>query len=234
MVQQQSKSALAEPYEVKALLGTLSSVEAERVVSRKKEKWSDYEVGDSSAFRLAVFGSIMVELAKWRVGRAAGGATYVRTEHDPEVYAVGADLHARLGRKFNDWRDKTFLHVNKNLVDKISFQYPADSGFVLEKKSGAWMIGSETADSLEVQNYLSRLQSKDLTRFIDGYSPPGKPDVTLQIEGGALPHTEVKAWKETGRRWVLASTAQPGVYFQDSTFTRNLFAGKKALLHKPK
>jgi hypothetical protein len=44
----------------------------------------------------------------------------------------------------------------------------------------------------------------------------------------------VKAWKETARRWVLASTAQPGAYFQDSTFTRNLFAGKKALLHKSK
>ena len=230
MVEQQSRSAVAEPYQLQTLLETLTNVEPERIVSRKKEKWTDYEVGDSSAFRMVAYGANREELAKWRIGRQTGGTTYLRTEDDPEVYAVTANLHTRFAKKFNDWRDKTFLHLKKTLVEKVSFRYPADSGFVLEKRSGAWMIGTERADSMSVENYLSKLQSKDLTHFVDAWSPTGDADITLRIEGSALPETEVKAWKETGRRWILASTAQPGVYFRDSTFTRDLFTGKRALL----
>ena len=234
MVEQQSRSAAADPYQVKTLLETLCNVQPERMVSRKKDKWPDYEVGDSSAFSMVAYTGNMEELANWRLGKQTGGTTYLRSADDPDVYAVNGALRTRLEKKFNEWRDKTFLRVKKDLVNKVIFNYPADSGFVLEKKSGAWMIGNQTADSLMVARYLGKLQSKDLTNFPDAYYPDGNPDITLRIEGTTMPETEVKAWKNAGRQWILASTAQPGVYFSDSTFTRDLFAGRKSLLKRSK
>lgn len=230
-VAQRSRSAAVEPYQVRSLLQTLSSVQPERMLSRKKAKWSNYQVGDSAAFRMTAYNDAMKEIADWRVGKESAGATYLRSEGDPEVYAVDGNLRSKFNKDFNAWRDKTFLRVKKNLIGKIEFRYPADSGFVLEKNAGAWMIGNQKADSLKVENYLGMLQSKDLTHFADDYTPSANPDVTLSIDGTAS-HTEVKGWKDAGKKWIVSSTAQEGVYFSDSTFVDDLFIGKKALLGK--
>lgn len=230
-VAQKSRSAAAEAYQVRSLLQTLATLQPERMVSRKKEKWSNYQVGDSASFRLTAYNDAKKEIADWHVGKSSAGATYLRTEGDAEVYAVEGNLRSKFDKAFNAWRDKTFLHVNKNLIEKIDFRYPADSGFVLEKKAGAWMIDGRKADSVKVANYVARLQSKDLTHFADDFSETRDPDITLSIEGSALQEV-IKGWKGDGKNWVLSSTAQKDAYFSDSTFVRDLFVGKNALTGK--
>lgn len=231
IVQQDSRSAAVEPYQIRALLQTLSNVKPGRMVSRKKEKWNDYRVEDSTALMVTTLDEDAGKLAAWAVGKENAGVTYVRPADETEVYAVEENLRSRFDKTFNDWRDKTFLRVGRDAMDRITFTYPADSGFVLEKKSGAWMIGQEKADSAKVQRYLGRLQSRDLSGFADNFSPGGDPDVVLSIDGSTL-HTEVKGWKGSGKKWILSSTAQEGVYFSDSTFVEDLFVGKKVLTGK--
>lgn len=229
-IQQQDKNVGVQRYQVNSLLQTLSDIRPERMVSRKKEKWDDYQVGDSSAFRMVAYNGEMEELANWNIGKQSQGMTYLRPGSAHEVYAVEGSLRTRLHKGFDEWRDKSFLRIDKSFINNIAFRYPSDSSFVLEKKDRAWMIGNEKADSAKVEDYLYQMQSKDLTSFADGFSPSGEPDVTVMFMSDSALHAEVKGWKQPGGKWVLSSGLQEGIYFRDSTFMKDLFAGRKAFL----
>lgn len=229
-IRQENKSANVEEYQLDQVLGTMNNIKPERMVSRKKDNWDEYHVGDSLAIRLTAYTADMDELGSWRIGRESAGNTYIRSEDRDEVYVVGGNLRSRFDKDFNDWRDKSFLRIDKAFIDKITFHYPADSGFVVEKDGRTWMIGNQKADSAKVENYLYKLQSKDLSGFADEFSPSADPDITVEFSSNSVPHAVVKAWNDPAGRWILNSAFQPGVYFQDSVFWDDIFVGKKVLL----
>lgn len=212
-----------------ALLRTLATINAERIVSRNEEKWDTYQVGDSTGTQVVIADGAKNELAHWYIGKQSQGATYARRDGETEVYALNGYLQSEFDKDFDDWRDKTFLEVETSSVEKIMFAYPADSSFVLEKKANGWVIGNAIADSAKVERYLGRLRAKDLTAFADHFSPETEPDITLTITAGTTPAATVKGWKTDGDKWVLGSSFQEGVYFSDSTFVDDLFIGKAQL-----
>lgn len=220
------KRAQIRPFEIKRLLRALTNVKPERIVSRKKEKWHQYQVSDSSAMQLLALDKHDNEMAEWFVGKKSQGSTYIRHTDASDIYAVAGDLRNDLDKEFNEWRDRTFLKVDKYLVDRLTFQYPADSGFVLEKKGAAWMIADSKADSTNVASFLNTIQQKELNRFEDEFSPSAHPVLTLMIEGVAAP-IYIKAWEKADDDWILSSTLQQGTFFRDSSFTEELFRGKK-------
>lgn len=228
-VEQNTRTAKVARSERDALLRTLANVSAERIVSRKEQKWDNYEVGDSTALEVVLFGNDMRELAHWYVGRQSQGATYARADGENEVYALNGSLRRALDKNFADWRDKTFLEINPAFVEKIAFSYPADSSFILEKQSDGWMVADVPADSARVEHYLGLLRSKNLTTFAQ-QSPTRDADVTVKIEGNAITPVTVKGWRSEGNRWVLSSSMQDSVYFYDSAFVDDLFVGKEAML----
>ena len=225
------KRAAARSFELDKLLGTLSSLEPERVVSRREEKWEQYEVNDSSALQLLAYRAGDSKIAEWFIGRQSGGVTYVRDADDPEIYAVEGDLRTMLSKDFNDWRDRTFLKVPTDLVNKITFKYPLDTGFVLEKAGRAWMIGNMEADSARVATYLNEIERKELNAFLEGPPPSSEPVVTIAIEG-SKPHAIVKGWtKEADDGWTVSSTLQEDAYFDGSSFAQEIFRGRTWFLN---
>lgn len=225
-VEQGNKRANVQHWQVNNVLQTLYTTQPERMVSRKEEKWDQYHVGDSAAIRLMAYDASGKVLGTWYIGKQSQGMTYLRAGDETEVYAVEGLLHARFDRDFDDWRDKSFLKIDRSFIDRIRFDYPADSGFVLGKKGGQWTIGNVKADSSRVDRYLFRIQSKDLSAFADDFSPAGEPDVTVEFSSKEIPHAFVKGWKQSANHWILSSALQPGVYFEDSTFADDLFVGR--------
>src|SRR5690606_11731904 len=119
---------------------------------------------------------------------------------------------------------RTFLRVEKSLIDKITFRYPADSGFVLQKESSRWLANGLTADSARVETYLEKLRSKELSGFVNDSKPSADPDIVLDIQGPAYQQS-VQAWNGGDGEWILTSSFQPGVYFNDDGFADELFPG---------
>lgn len=222
----------ARQFEIFTLLQSLNNVKPERVVTRKKDKWDDYEVSDSTGVQLTLLGKDDEKLAEWLVGRASQGLTYIRRSDDEVVYAVDGNIRSKVAKDFNHWRDRTFLKVNKEEISRLTFIYPADSGFVMEKGAHTWMIDGQEADSATVESYLRKIQTKDLTQFENGFVSTSEPDVTLIFEGSARPRVEVKGWKNSHDEWILTSSLQEGVYFHDTTFVKDLFLGKEWFLNE--
>jgi hypothetical protein len=162
---------------------------------------------------------------------AGGIFTYVRLANENEVYSVEGFLESTFNKSYNDWRDKAFLRLKKEMITSIQFYYPADSSFMLTKKEKGWWIGSERADSLKVNNYISQLELKNATTFADNYLPGKAAEVTIQLKGESGLLASIEGWKRAND-WALKSSWQPTIYFSsDQTgIVKSLFESKKNLI----
>jgi len=224
---------------IKSVLGSLANMQAQRMTSRKREKWNDFNVGDNSTHvsvyqhgnKIADFHVGKLGFTQSSDGGFGGAYTYVRLSDEDEVYSVEGFLESTFNNSFNDLRDKTFLKLNKSEITKISFRYPADSSFVLEKRDSIWYAGTDKADPSKVENLLNQFSSKYLTEFVDGFTPTSQPQVILKADGQSGNLLTIEAWKRDETDWILTSSVQKGVYFssQGSTIVGDVFLGKSKL-----
>lgn len=214
-VEQSGINASADAYAVSNVLKALNDLEFDRVVTRNEDKWEDYGVTDDTGIKVTVSGK-SGQLSTFVVGAPREGEAFLRSLDDDEVYTVNATVHSAFARDFNSFRNRTFLKVPKDLVTRMVFRYPADSGFVLERRDNAWMIENTRADSAKVESFLNTLRSRNLSAFADDFVPSGEPDMTLVVSGTAGDLETVRAWRQPDSTWRLASGVQPDVYFSDS------------------
>jgi hypothetical protein len=149
-----------------------------------------------------------------------------------EVYAVEGFLQPTFDNAYNDWRDKTFLKLNKEDIQEVAFTYPADSGFVLTKRDSVWYVNAGAAELSKINPFLSRMSNTYLTEFVDEFKPASKPEAVIRVSGKSGNLVTVECWKnESG--WVLTSSIQKGIYFSDkgSSVVKEILIGKKKLLH---
>lgn len=222
----------AEKARVRELLGALSNLTPERFVTRSEDKWDTYEVAPENAIGVEIFRD-KKRLTGLMIGKEAAGKTYVRNSDEREVYTVNGYLRSTTGKDFDAWRDASFLRIERDGIYRITFSYPADSSFTIEKKNNAWMVDDAKADSTAVSQYLNRLRSKDHRHFADGFLPDRKPDVVLTFTGGEN-DTVVEAWNTAFYEWVYRSSRQPDVFFLDSKMdlTRDILQGRSTFVKK--
>lgn len=237
-----------------SLLNYMVKLVPQKMATRKKEKWNDYQVGDSTTRVQFLAGNdVLADVHIGRVGfdqnamrqmqqqqqfgggGMSGAFTYVRLDGEDEVYTVEGFLESSFNRSLNDWRDKALLRIKKDQVVKVSFHYP-DSGFVADKRDKKWWIGNAPADSIKFNAYLNQLEFKNASAFADDFSPVRQPDISLNIDGANGPLATLQAWKREGD-WVVASTHQAGVYFStegSGIFNTVFEKGNNLLLEKAK
>jgi hypothetical protein len=240
------KSYNLEQGAASTMLGSLIKMIPQKMATRKKEKWSEYQVGDSSTrVQILADGDLVADVRFGRIGfnqnqmqqqqQMGGGGfggvfTYVRLEGEDEVYTVDGFLESSFNRGLNDWRDKSLLRIQKEQVSKVSFNYP-DSGFVAQKRERKWWIGDQLADSTKLNVYLNQLELKNASSFADDFTPSRQPDISLNIDSSSGPLATLQAWKRE-KDWVVTSTHQAGVYFstEGSGIFNAVFERKKNLV----
>lgn len=225
-LQKGERDLIVDQASVRSMLAYLAKMAPQRMVTRKSSKWGTYQVGDTTT-RVAVLKGDD-ELATVLIGRTAfspspgdpqnpfgggfGGAfTYVRLDGADEVYTVEGFLEPTFNKKSDDWRDKSVLRIKSGDIARIRFNYP-DSGFVVEKKNGKWMLNDTDADSVKVTGYLGLLEYKNASGFDDAFTiPPAKP-VIVEFESSKGGKTVVQGWRR-GQDGVIASSFREGTFF---------------------
>ncbi len=241
IAKKEKSTARTEQGSVNNAIATLANLKPLRLITKKKEKWNEYSVGDSSTRVQLYKGDVVVaDIHVGRVGfnqssdgqfNPGGIFTYVRLTNENEVYAVEGFLESSFNRSYTDWRDKSFLRIKKEQITEIQFIYPGDSSFVLTKKDNGWWIGAEASDSIKVNSYLSQLEYKNANGFADEFLAMGKGDVSIQLKGAPGVIATVEGWKRP-TDWVLKSSWQPTIYFssENSGLVKTLFEPKKNFL----
>ncbi len=229
-VQYRGRTARVEMNQLNSALGSISEIHADRILTRKKEKWTDYNV-DTTGTHVTVILNQDTQKEFW-VGKLSGSGNCIRIEGEDDVYEVKEALERNFNKNFSAWRDKSFISVQPESVSKIAFQYPGDSSFVVVQSGGKWELEDVKADSSKVQTYLNRLRSRNLSEFADDFKPSAQASHILKLSNDSSLAITVQGWKMEDDKWVLASSLQDSVYFSssDATMIRELFAGKKWFL----
>lgn len=200
---------------VNSFLGSIKSLKPLRLATRKKEKWEEFNVGNKGIHATVYSaGKKQADIIVGKTGFSQGGSyTYVRLSDESETYAVEGFLESSFNRSYNDWRNKTILKLKKDDIAKITYQYPADSGFVLERRDSVWYVANAVADKNKVDILLNQLTFKNLTDFQTGFIASDSPTMTVKIDGKAGTLITVKGWKIAEQQWVINSRLQKDVYF---------------------
>lgn len=201
-----------------------------RLAAKDKTKWQEFELTDSLATRIKFINDKGKTLADLRVGKydykpqanQYGGygqnsvqiTSYVRVNNENEVYSVEGFLPFLLNKSFNDWRNKTLIRFNKDDVTAVRLEFPADSGYILNKKDKEWFAGLQKADSSSVADYLNALSRLDAQDFDDSFKPVEPPQFKVRIVGNNLLDLSVKCYKgEEADEFLINSSMNPDIYY---------------------
>lgn len=227
-VSRNERSATADPAVVRQSLSTLLNLQTERLVSRTKDKWSNYNVTDSLGIRVEIREgkkkTLDLVLGRFDYKQPAGGyqgygqnqisgVTYVRKSGENEVYAVQGFLAMDFFQNFNKWRNQNLLNLSSSKLSKIVYEYPADSGFIAQKSESGWMVAGLSADSAAMAKFLSSISRKRSSEFVDDYKPPESPDYQVSFEGENMTPVHIKAFRRGEDDFVLNSSINPESWF---------------------
>ncbi len=236
-ISNEGKEAPVEPSTMRRLLGAIKEIRPQQLVAVGKEKWSEYHVDDSLATRVRVMEGkkekVSLYIGKFTVERPSGnnpyayggrnvsGKSYVRAEGDDAVYAVEGFLPMTFNQGFDAWRNSQFVEINRSRINRITFTYPADSGYVLHNDSTGWHWRLENVkpDSVAMNKYLSTISYRRYNRFADDFKPSGEALFTITIEGKDMQPVVLKAYSDERYHLVLHSSQNPETYFADKDST---------------
>lgn len=219
---------------IQRILSDLLSIKPKRLAGRSEDQWEKYQLSDSAATRVRVSElgkgqTLDLYVGKFTYQQPQGGGnpyggqqqiigtTYVRLAGEKEAYAIDGFLAMTFNQNFNAFRNANFLRSDKESIGKITFSYPADSGFVLAKTAEGWMINEAIADSMAVQNYLGLLNNRPNRDFADSFKPTTNPDYSIVIEGDNMSAINLGCYLAPGGSYFLSSTLNPGVYFSSDS-----------------
>ncbi len=249
-IKEGKKEAPVERATIRNILASTLHIRPKQLAAVGESSWKKYDVTDSLATRLKIMeGSkktLDLYIGKFSVSRGTqnsypnygggvSGVSYVRSAGGKAVYAVDGFLSMTYNQGFNAWRNHNFMVLHKDDIDKITFTYPADTGFVAVKDSTShWSLGSEPADSAKIAGYLSKLLYRRYSNFVDDYVPPEQSDYQIMIEGKNMTPLVVKAFRDDKYHFVMHSSQNPETYFadKDSTVFKMLFIPKNKLSGK--
>jgi len=209
------------PGSAEALLSALVSIPTQRIVSRNKDRWDNYRVGDTTGTRVMVYKG-KDPIADYYIGNG-NTMSYIRANGHDEVYAADSYLESMVDKGVGDWRDKSLLRLNITNLTGISFQ--GSPGYVLSKKDSAWWLAGGRVSTDSVNRYLSALQYYNGGKFADDFTASASPDRSILFNGATSPMATLQAWKRPDGSWILNSSQNPTAYFAvtDSALTHDLW-----------
>ena len=233
-----NKKVEATASSVRNALGTLLTIEPNRIATRDPEKWKDYQV-DTTGTRVQVYegnkNTLDLIIGRFGVQGQRQFHTFVRLYQDNEVYAADNFMGISFPSEPNSFRNSRFLQMETDSILQVTFQYPGDSSFILSKKDPLWYIGSSVADSAAVANYLSDLRFISATEFVDDVDPSLliNPLFLVRIQSKNEGTQTLEAYSHPDHNFIYHSTYNPNAYFSDEKIKSRIFPSMENLLNSP-
>lgn len=228
----------ADSNTVRSLLANFVDVKSVSLGAADKSGWEEMQTTDTSGTRIKIITKDQTyEMIIGKFGydpSSRNGMTYIRHANEEPVYAIEGFLSMSINQGFNSWRNRAFIHGNKDNWNNLTFTYPGDSSFVITKQNNAWLVNGEAGDSAKILNYLNGLASMQSSGFVDSYSPSSTPVFTLSIQGNNQPAPiSVQAYPaDSTQKFILHSSQNADAYFSEaqSSLVSRLFVSRQSLM----
>lgn len=178
---QKDEEYIADQQKIQHLLNTISGLAPKRLAAKNADKWDEYQVTDSLGVRVTleegnnttgfIIGKFSYEQPQgqspYQQQQQGIMNTYVRPFNKTEVYVVDGFLRMTFGTEISQYRIKTIINSDKENWTRLTFSYPADSSFLLEKTNNQWMMNGVPVDSNAVTSYFGKIEKLKSTHFLD-------------------------------------------------------------------
>ncbi len=223
---------------IRQIFAQLLSIKPASVAAQSKDKWKEFQV-DSTATEVKVYqgkdNTLDLMIGKFAFQRPRSMSTFVRVGGDDNVYETSGMISYTFDHGPNYFRDNRVISGDFNNWSKLSFTYPGDSSFALQRVDKKWVIDGRQADSSKVVDYLRSISHLTNSDFIDNFDHNilNKADYTLTISSSAKGAITVTAFRKPDTL-LVTSSENPDVYFNGlkNGFKNKLFVPKKKFLKK--
>lgn len=217
---------------VESALNDIAALEARQLVARQADRWQDYEVDDSTGIRVKVFEGENV-LADLMVGRfqyqQTGMMNFIRPSEGEETYLVDGFLRTTFDKAPESWRDKTLLKGPNSQWNTLTFTYPNDTTFRLNRGAGnRWYLPDSTElDPAAVSRYLNRITTLNGQTFVE--APAMQVSHSLQI-AAANGNILLRGYAVNDSTRVIHSSLNPDAYFDGDALWERVFVSLSSLM----
>ena len=218
------------------LISELNKLKPESVVATGKDRWKQYEVTDSlgTHVKLLKGADVLADviIGKFTYSQPNNMTSYLRLTGENNVYSVNGMLGMTFNRNLNSFRDRNIIKSSPAKWTKLTFTYPADSSFVLEKIGKEWTINNQPADSASVSTYLNSIMSLSDSKFDD--SEPGIASTHQLIISGNVAFTPIKVtgYDVDADHFYLESDQNPETRFNSPESAKKLFVSSKQFIKR--
>ena len=213
---------------VKGLLTSMVNIKPQQLISKKKDKWAEYELDDDSGKKVEIYadGKLMDAFYTGRFNfdqQNQTAKTFLRKADEADVYSVDGFLSMTLDKNLNDFRNKKLFNgLQKNRVKSISYKSKSSSQNI-SFDTNQWLNANNLPlDSIKVENYLTQLISKSGSQIDDDFVVNmNKLEGTIQLmseNNNSVAEVNFYIEAENTKPFVFHSSLNEGVYFRsDST-----------------
>ncbi|HLF64930.1 MAG TPA: DUF4340 domain-containing protein [Saprospiraceae bacterium] len=210
---------------VQGLLGQLSEITSQRIVSKSKEKWAEYEVDDKGS-RVQVFNN-KKQLADFIVGTfkfdqaRRSASSYLRRMDEDAVYLVDGFMSMSFNQGFNTFRNNELIKLNQEDIREVAVLEGSQKIAISKNpEDGLWYRGGmEKLDSTKSAQYISQLTNIYGSDYVD--TPIiGNPIKSLEISGNNLLtplRVDCYAQPDTAKPFVLHASSNPEAWFSSDS-----------------
>jgi hypothetical protein len=221
-VSQGTISGRAEQRSAQYIISQLEQISPDRLASNSSADWKDYNVTDSLGTRVVLLydkdTALDVIVGRFSfIPQGRKTISYLRLAGQKEVYATEGMLAMNITEEFNAWRDKKIIPADQfNSWNKLTFTYPGDSGFVLQKQDSThWVFDNgQVPDTLAVTHILQDLSGQNYGSFVNNFDSTGKqPLFSLRIEGKNMGAVLIKAYPaDSANKYAINSSINPASF----------------------
>lgn len=214
---------------IDGMVSQLQNLTAISMVANSKDRWATYEVNDSLASNVELYAGKKkvadIYIGKFKFSQPQNMATYVRIAGKKETYKVEGFLSSTFNRQVNDLRDKTVINDQLANWSKLTFNYPADSSFVVSKENEKWMVDGMPADSAAVVKYINAIKRSNANKITESNTLISPNLYQLTIERDNLSPIVIDV-KDEAMKQILHSSENSETWFDDQSLIDRLFVPK--------
>lgn len=241
MVSQSGITSRTEQKSEHYIIDLIRGITPDHLATNDPAQWKDYDVTDSSGTRIVLLGNtdtlIDILVGKFSYNAQMRRAmSCVRLHNQNEVYSVDGFLTMNVANDFVSWRDRQLLTGDSKTWTKLTFTYPADSGFtVVHDLMNGWQVNGAKPDSLGLTQVLQKLSQQNYGTFVDKFDTNKvQPLCALKIEGTNMSTFILKAYPaDTANKYVITSSLNPWACMSGKAedMFKNIFLSKSAFFH---
>jgi hypothetical protein len=154
----ESDSSAVESDAIRDVLGSLADMRTIQLAGQVAAVGTRYDLTDSTADRLILRTTARtIELWVGAGGQSDKPTTAVRLPQELQVYTVAGRLGDAADRTFGGWLPKRLVVGDPQNWTRLTFRFPNDSSYTMERDGAQWTIAGLRTDSARTWRYLQSL-----------------------------------------------------------------------------